>query len=237
MSSWMRALESPNNCSASVLASSVLPTPVGPSKANVPMGRRGSFRSARERRRALHKARDGFALADDDLLHFRLRPGATAAFRPAPFLQAGCRSTSRPRAECLPRPPSRASPRGWRAIPSNRFEPFLGLLFLVPHGGGALKILVLDRAFLLGLDLLDVGLEPFDLRRAGHRANARARAGFVHHINGLVRQVAVGDVPVGELDRGFDGLVRELGLVVLLVFGTRTLEDQDRLRQRRELRP
>ena len=39
----MSALESPNNCSANVLASNVLPTPVGPSNANVPIGRRGEL--------------------------------------------------------------------------------------------------------------------------------------------------------------------------------------------------
>ena len=65
--------------------------------------------------------------------------------------------------------------------------------------------------------------------RAGHGADARARAGLVHDVNGLVRQVAVGDVAVGELDRGLDGLVGELGLVMLLVFRAEALEDQDGL--------
>ena len=56
MSSWTSAFASPNMCSAIDLASSVLPTPVGPSNANVPIGRFGSFKSARDRRSALHKA-------------------------------------------------------------------------------------------------------------------------------------------------------------------------------------
>ena len=38
------------------------------------MGRRGSFKSARERRNALHMAETRFALADDDLVHLGLRP-------------------------------------------------------------------------------------------------------------------------------------------------------------------
>ena len=42
--------------SASVLASSVLPTPVGPRKRKEPIGRLGSERPARERRRALETA-------------------------------------------------------------------------------------------------------------------------------------------------------------------------------------
>ena len=45
-----------NMNSASARASSVLPTPVGPRKRNVPIGRSGSCRPARERRRALDTA-------------------------------------------------------------------------------------------------------------------------------------------------------------------------------------
>ena len=43
MSSWMSASSSPNRNSARALASSVLPTPVGPAKMNEPPGRFGSF--------------------------------------------------------------------------------------------------------------------------------------------------------------------------------------------------
>src|SRR3954453_16709427 len=49
MSSWMSASSSPNRNSASALASSVLPTPVGPAKMNEPPGRFGSFRPPRVR--------------------------------------------------------------------------------------------------------------------------------------------------------------------------------------------
>jgi hypothetical protein len=67
-------------------------------------------------------------------------------------------------------------------------ELFLGVLFLVAHGGGAFKILVLDGPLLLALDLLDLGLEVLDFGRTGHGADARARTGLVHHVNRLVRQ-------------------------------------------------
>ena len=56
MSIWINALGSPKSSLAIVLASSVLPTPVGPSSAKAPIGRMGSLRSARERRSALLKA-------------------------------------------------------------------------------------------------------------------------------------------------------------------------------------
>ena len=45
-----------NMNSASARASSVLPTPVGPRNRNVPIGRSGSLRPARERRRASETA-------------------------------------------------------------------------------------------------------------------------------------------------------------------------------------
>ena len=47
---------SSNRNSASALASSVLPTPVGPAKMNEPEGRFGSFRPARVRRMVLESA-------------------------------------------------------------------------------------------------------------------------------------------------------------------------------------
>ena len=56
MSSWMRASSSSKRNSASVLASSVFPTPVGPRKMNEPLGRLGSFSPARVRRIARESA-------------------------------------------------------------------------------------------------------------------------------------------------------------------------------------
>src|SRR5665647_2495353 len=56
MSRWISASSSPNRNSASALASSVFPTPVGPAKMNDPPGRLGSFRPARVRRMAWDSA-------------------------------------------------------------------------------------------------------------------------------------------------------------------------------------
>ena len=53
MSIWISASSSPNMNSASALASSVLPTPVGPAKMKQPVGRLGSFSPLRLRRTAL----------------------------------------------------------------------------------------------------------------------------------------------------------------------------------------
>ena len=48
----------------------------------------------------------------------------------------------------------------------------------------------------LRLDLLDLGFEILDFGRTGHRADAGAGTGFVHHINGLVRQKTIRDITV-----------------------------------------
>ena len=56
MSMRIMACSESNMNSASARASSVLPTPVGPMNRNVPIGRFGSCRPARERRSALDTA-------------------------------------------------------------------------------------------------------------------------------------------------------------------------------------
>ena len=222
-------LASPNICSASVLAKSVLPTPVGPSSKNVPMGRRGSFRSARERRNALQMAE-------------------TASRWPMTTFSISVSMVSN---RCVSSWPMRlmrnAGPLGDHVqnvflvhhhalflaagapVREHGLQFFLRLLFLVAHRGRAFKILVLDGAFLFGFDFLDLGLERLDLRRPRHRADARAGTGFIHHVNRLVRQKPVGDVTVGEFDGGFDGFVGEFGLVMLLVFAAQALQNHNRL--------
>ena len=52
ISIWMRDSWSPKMRSAKILAKCVLPTPVGPKNIKEPMGLLGSFRSARDRRKA-----------------------------------------------------------------------------------------------------------------------------------------------------------------------------------------
>ena len=93
---------------------------------------------------------------------------------------------------------------------------------------------LMARSFLALISSISASMS-FDLRRAGHRADARARTGFVHHVNGLVRQEAVGDVAVGKLHGGLDGLVGELGLVMLLVFVAQALQNQNRFLDGRRL--
>ena len=68
MSSEMRALSSPNRNSVRVLASSVLPTPVGPRKMNEPLGRFGILEPGAGAADALADGLDRHLLADDALV-------------------------------------------------------------------------------------------------------------------------------------------------------------------------
>ena len=80
------ARSSSNRKSASALASSVLPTPVGPRNRNEPVGRSGSAMPARERRTASETALDRGPLADqplaDHVLHAQ-QLGGLALEQPA----------------------------------------------------------------------------------------------------------------------------------------------------------
>ena len=67
------------------------------------------------------------------------------------------------------------------------------------------------------------------VRRPGHGLEADAGAGLVDDVDRLVRQAAAGDVAVGQLDGGVEGLVRDLHAVVRLVAVAQALEDLDRL--------
>ena len=91
------------------------------------------------------------------------------------------------------------------------------LLVLLRRGGRGLLVLHADE---LGVDLGDLG-------REAHAVHARARAGLVEDVDGLVGQEAVLHVAAGEGDRGLDGLVGVLDMVVLLVALLQALDDLD----------
>jgi hypothetical protein len=92
---------------------------------------------------------------------------------------------------------------------------------------GALEVLRVDRVLLGLAGLLDLGVEVGEVRRRGHRPDAQARAGLVDEVDRLVRQVAVGDVAVGELGRGDERVVGDGDAVVGLVAVAQALEDLD----------
>ena len=54
-------------------------------------------------------------------------------------------------------------------------------------------------------------------------------AGLVDHVDGLVGQLAVMDIPSRQLDRRLDGFVRVLQLVVVLENGLKAFQNFDRI--------
>ena len=79
---------------------------------------------------------------------------------------------------------------------------------------------------------------PGDILRAEHRLgalllfgkDARRRTGFVHKVDGLIRQTAPGQIPHRKLHRRLQGLRRQSHAMIPLVAGRKTVEDLHRLR-------
>ena len=99
-----------------------------------------------------------------------------------------------------------------------------GLTFLGERSvdfGQALLVIEADHGFAvengdLGFQCLNAAAAIIHLGGDGVLADGDARAGGVDEADGLVRQLARGNVTVRELDGGFDGFVEDLHLVMLL---------------------
>ena len=76
-------------------------------------------------------------------------------------------------------------------------------------------------------ELFDLGFDVLHVRRPLHGPDTRFSSGFIHHVDGLVRQEAGGDVAVGEFDAGLDGVGFEFGFVVFLVLRLEPVEDHN----------
>ena len=78
---------------------------------------------------------------------------------------------------------------------------------------------------------------PGDILRGEHRLgalllfgkDARRRTGFVHKVDGLIRQTAPGQIPHRKLHRRLQGLGRQAHIMVSLVAGRKAVEDLHRL--------
>ena len=100
---------------------------------------------------------------------------------------------------------------------------------------GLLEVLLLDGQLLVLADPGDLVLDGLVVGRGGHAPDAQPAAGLVDEVDGLVRQVPVGDVAVGQVGRGHDGLIGDGDAVVGLVAVPQALEDLDGVGQRRLL--
>ena len=201
MSILISASSLPNMNSASALASSVLPTPVGPRKMKEPIGRFGSLSPARARRTALETIVDRLVLADDPLVQLVLHLqqalrllGADPGQRDAGPLadDLGDVLFGHHRA-VLARPP-RAS---WLAARSICFLPCASSSR--SRAAASKSWSAIASSFSLR-DLFEACCASLRLGRRRCVAQPHARPGLVDHVDRLVRQAAAGDVAARQLD-------------------------------------
>jgi len=227
MSMRVMASSSPNRNSASVRASSVLPTPDGPRKTNEPVGRFGSFKPARERRIALEMTSTAACCP-------MTRLWSSSSIRMSFWVSASVSLNTGMPVHIETMSAISSSPIAGRSLPVGlaRLPLLLELALLVRQApllvaevGRLLELLRLDRGLLLAPRRLDLLLELPVHGRGGHRLDAHPRRRLVDEVDRLVGKLPVGDVPVGELGRGDERLVCDLDLVVLLVAVAQALED------------
>ncbi len=116
---------------------------------------------------------------------------------------------------------------GTPRLPGLALRGHVGLLraLLVAQTRRAFKVLVRDGLFLFLFERRTPLLRLLHVRRGDVGPDAHARGRLVDQVDGLVRQVAIGDVAVGQLHRRLDGLVGDAHLVVRLVPVAQPLED------------
>ena len=85
--------------------------------------------------------------------------------------------------------------------------------------GRLLVVLPLRGRFLFVGQLLDALLQRLDLRRRALGIDAQLAGRLVDQVDGLVRQVPVGDIALAQLGRRFQGLIGDLYLVMGFVPG------------------
>ena len=111
------------------------------------------------------------------------------------------------------------------------------LALLVAEARRLLELLRLDRRLLVLAHLLDLFLELAVTRRCGHRADAQSRRGLVDQVDRLIGQMAVLDVPVGQLRGRRERVVGNLAAVMRLVAVAQPAQDLNRVVDRRLLDP
>ena len=195
----------------------------------LPMGRFGSLSPARLLRMALAIAHDGLVLADDVLVQlvFHLQQtGRLVVFQPLER-HAGHLADDFGNHFLID---NAVDFLGFLTpFPRDAFLLLLQLVGLIAKLGGLFEILLGNRGFLLVTQLLDLGVELFQIRRPGHRLQANAGAGFVENVDGLVRQVAAADVAIGKLDGRAQSLVLDLHAVMSFIAIAQTAENLDGL--------
>ena len=104
-------------------------------------------------------------------------------------------------------------------------ELVLDLLLIIADARGAFVVLRGDCCFLLHAELLEARADLLQLLRLGDLLHADLRGRFIHEVDGLVWQEAVGDVAVREAHGRLDGRILDMGAVEGLVLAAQPHED------------
>ena len=149
------------------LGQSVLPTPVGPAKMKLPIGRLGSFSPARLRRTAWLIRLIGLGLGDDLLLELLLhaeQAGGLLGFEPG---ERDAGHLADDLGDHLLVDGAVDLLRALAPLAGDRLLLLLELVGLVAEGGGPLEVLVGDGLFLVLVEPLDLLVQLLEVRAAG----------------------------------------------------------------------
>ena len=170
---------------------------------------------------------DGVVLADDPLVQFVLHAQQLRGFRLGELVDGNARPHRQHLGDALLVHLVEEVYAGAEGLGLGDLPPQQQFLLAVAQAAGLLEVLRLDGLLFAGGDDLDLGV---DLQQAGgdvHPLEVQPRAGLVDQVDGLVGQVPVGDVAVGEVGRRHKRLVGDGDPVVRLVAVAQPLEDLD----------
>jgi len=106
---------------------------------------------------------------------------------------------------------------------------FNHLAFPLPQGRRLFVILLVNRLPLLHHERIQLFFHDHQFLGQLQVGNVHVRTCFVHHINGLVGQAAVGNVALGKTHAGLQRLGRIAHHVVFFVFGSDAAQDLQRI--------
>ena len=92
------------------------------------------------------------------------------------------------------------------------------LILTVTEAGGQLEILQANGLILMLLRFLNQSFLFFNFLRYGDMGKVDTRTRFVHGVDGLVGEITVGHIAVGQAYASFQRLVRVSHVMMLLVF-------------------
>ena len=97
--------------------------------------------------------------------------------------------------------------------------------FAVAERGGVFIFLFRNGGFLFAGKRIQLRINGGNIRRFGRIHDPGARTGFVHHVNGFVRQITSGNITFGKTDRRRQSRIRVLDLMMFFICFPQTLQN------------